>query len=178
MTDELKYKPTGHSYRVDERVWAGEYPVWEWGRAAGMQQLELYTAFGIDHFVDLTEEGEMPPYAALLTDKAERYSFPISNGGVPSSVRSVVELFRGIEDVLTSRQGARLYIHCVGGAGRTGTIVACYYVYFGAMSADEALAWMRSRFTTHGGSAWMSAPETPVQEEFVREFADKYRDYK
>ncbi len=37
--DDLKYKPTGYSYRVDENVWAGEYPVWEWEQGAGMRQL-------------------------------------------------------------------------------------------------------------------------------------------
>ena len=24
--DELKYKPIGYSYRVDDNVWAGEFP--------------------------------------------------------------------------------------------------------------------------------------------------------
>ena len=32
--DDMKYKPTGYSYRVDENVWAGEYPVWEWEQGA------------------------------------------------------------------------------------------------------------------------------------------------
>lgn len=48
MTDELKYKPTGYSYRVDENVWAGEYPVWEWDQGARIRQLKLFTDFGIN----------------------------------------------------------------------------------------------------------------------------------
>ena len=56
----LKYKPTGYSYRVDDNVWAGEYPVWEWEQGAKMRQLKLFTDFGINYFLDLTENGEMP----------------------------------------------------------------------------------------------------------------------
>ena len=33
--DDLRYKPTGYSYRVDDNVWAGEYPVWEWNMVQG-----------------------------------------------------------------------------------------------------------------------------------------------
>lgn len=38
--DELRYKPTGYSYRVDENVWAGEYPVWEWERGISAMEIE------------------------------------------------------------------------------------------------------------------------------------------
>ena len=85
-----------------------------------------------------------------------------------------MDLFRVITGVLNKPE-TKLYIHCVGGVGRTGTIVACYYIYFKEMSADDALAEMRSRFATHGRSAWMSAPETEAQVNFIREFANAYQ---
>ena len=176
--DELRYKPTGYSYRVDENVWAGEYPVWEWEQGARMRQLKLFTDFGINYFLDLTENGEMPPYAPFLTNSIGRHTYPIPNGGVPNSVGCVVDLFRIIGDVIVSRPETKLYIHCVGGVGRTGTIVACYYIYFNGMSADDALAEMRRRFATHGRSAWMSAPETATQVNFIREFANTYQQWK
>ena len=176
--DELRYKPTGYSYRVDENVWAGEYPVWEWEQGARMRQLKLFTDFGINYFLDLTENGEMPPYAPFLTNSIGRHTYPIPNGGVPNSVGCVVDLFRIIGDVIVSRPETKLYIHCVGGVGRTGTIVACYYIYFNGMSADDALAEMRRRFATHGRSAWMSAPEIATQVNFIREFANTYQQWK
>ena len=46
---------------------------------------------------------------------------------------------------------------------------------FKGMSADDALAEMRRRFATHGRSAWMSAPETEAQVNFIREFANTYQ---
>lgn len=177
MMEELGYKPTGYSYRVDENVWAGEYPVWEWDESARRQQLRLFIDFGINYFLDLTENGEMPPYAPYLTNNIKHHTFPIPNGSIPNSVSWVVDLFRIIGDALTGRPETKLYIHCVGGVGRTGTMVACYYIYFKGMSADDALAEMRRRFTTHGRSAWMSAPETEKQVNFIKEFAATYKQW-
>lgn len=176
-SEELKYKPTGYSYRVDDNVWAGEYPVWEWKQGARMRQLKLFTDFGINYFLDLTENGEMPPYAQFLTNNIGRHTFPIPNGCIPHSVKWVVDLFRIINGVLNKPE-TKLYIHCHGGVGRTGTIVACYYIYFKGMPADNALAEMRRRYATHGRSAWMSAPETEVQLNFIKEFANTYQKWK
>lgn len=159
---------------MDDAVWAGEYPVWEWDQSARARQLRLFTDFGIDCFVDLTEQGDMPPYAPLLAADRVRYSLPVPNRGVPASVRDVVELFRTIGRQLAERPSTKVYIHCVGGVGRTGTIVACYYVYFKGLGADNALALMRQRFATHGRAAWMSAPETAEQVDFVRVFAETF----
>ncbi len=173
--DELSCKPTGYSYRVDDNVWAGEYPVWEWEQGARMRQLRLFTNFGINYFLDLTENGEMPPYAPLLPDNIGRCSSPIPNGSVPNSVGRVVEMFRSIDKVLSANPDTKMYIHCMGGVGRTGMIVACYYIYFKGMSAEEALAEMRRRFAAHGRSAWMTAPETQAQIDFIHTFAETYR---
>lgn len=174
--EDLRNKPIGYSYRVDDNVWAGEYPVWDWDQGARMRQLRLLTDFGINYFLDLTENGEMPPYASFLTGSIGRHTFPISNGSVPDSVRGVVDLFRSLENAFSNDRELKLYIHCVGGVGRTGTIVACYYIYFKELSAEDALAEMRRRFATHGRSAWMSSPETQAQVNFIKEFAD-YRSY-
>ena len=173
---ELKYKPTGYSYRVDDNVWAGEYPVWEWEQGARMRQLKLFTDFGINYFLDLTENGEMPPYVPFLTNNIGRQTFPIPNGCVPHSVKWLVDLFRILNGVLNKPE-TKLYIHCHGGVGRTGTIVTCYYIYFKGMPADDALAEMRRRYATHGRSAWMSAPETEAQVNFIKEFANTYQQW-
>jgi hypothetical protein len=169
---DLTMKPTGYSYRVDLNVWAGEYPVWDWDDSIGRQQIQLFTAFGINNFIDLTESGEMPPYAQFLSLSIERHQLPIPNGGTPAAVEDVVELFRTIECSLLEKPFAKFYIHCLGGVGRTGTIVACYYVYFKQMNAEEALAKMRHMFSCHERANWMSAPETEAQIDFIHTFAN------
>ena len=146
-------------------------------QGARVRQLKLFTDFGINYFQNLTEDSEMSPYAPFLTNSIGRHTFPIPNGCVPNSVRWVVNLFRIINGVLNKPEN-KLYIHCIGDVGRTVTIVACYYIYLKGMSADDALAEMRRRFATHGRSAWISAPETEVQVNFIREFANTYQLWK
>lgn len=168
--DELSHKPVGYSYRVDDNIWAGEYPVWEWSQGARIAQLNLFLDFGINYFLDLTEDGEMPPYEEFLPKGIVRHCFSIPNYGTPPDCEHIMELFRCVSELIRSKPNLRLYIHCVGGVGRTGTIVACYYVYFKGMTAAEALDEMRHRYATHGRSAWSSAPETEAQVDFVKEF--------
>jgi protein-tyrosine phosphatase len=66
------------------------------------------------------------------------------------------------------RAGHKIYLHCWGGIGRTGTTVGCYLVRQGK-SADEALdqlaAWWRGvpKSRVHPYS-----PETREQVAFVR----------
>ena len=169
---DLTMKPTGYSYRVDLNVWAGEYPVWDWDDSIGRMQIQLFTDFGINFFIDLTESGEMPPYAQFLSPSIERYRLHIPNRGTPAAVEDVVRLFQVIECTLSDKPFTNIYIHCLGGVGRTGTIVACYYIYFKQMAADEALAEMRRMFSSHERAVWMSAPETEAQIDFIHTFAN------
>lgn len=169
---DLTMKPTGYSYRVDHNIWAGEYPVWDWDESIGRKQIQLFTDFGINYFIDLTESGEMPPYAKFLSSSIGRYLLPIPNRGTPAAVEDVFKLFREIECTLQDKPFTKFYIHCLGGVGRTGTIVACYYIYFKQMNAEEALAEMRRMFSSHERAVWMSAPETEAQIDFTHTFAN------
>ena len=56
-------------------------------------------------------------------------------------------------------------VHCTAGKGRTGTVLAAYFVNAG-LSAREAIQKVR---TLRPGSI-----ETPGQEEAIAEFAEKY----
>ena len=128
--------------------------------------------FGITVFLDLTQSYEVPEYASFLPSDVQRISFPIRNFDVPSSVESVMNLFRRLEQLIHERPHAKLYIHCHGGVGRTGTIVACYYIYFEHFSFEESLDKMKRKYAQSPRSRIMDAPETQSQVEFVRRFAE------
>jgi hypothetical protein len=62
-----------------------------------------------------------------------------------------------------ARAGERVEVGCVGGLGRTGTVLACMAVLAGVPSA-EAVAWVRANYDER-------AVETEEQEAFVERFA-------
>ena len=64
------------SYCAAERLYAGEYPG-DKGQERAIDKLKDFLAFGITHFVDLTEEGELTPYAHLLPEGVAHRRFPI-----------------------------------------------------------------------------------------------------
>ncbi len=59
----------------------------------------------------------------------------------------------------------RLEIGCVGGLGRTGTVLACMVVLAG-VPVNDAVGWVRANYDRN-------AIERPNQEQWVRWFADR-----
>ena len=62
-----------------------------------------------------------------------------------------------------AQDGELVEVGCLGGSGRTGTVLACMAVLAG-VPADEAVAWVRGAYRPQ-------AVETPEQEAWVQWFA-------
>lgn len=135
---------------VPGRLCAGEYP---------LEQLDLLRAAGIDTFVDLTEEGEygVPAYAGSI-EGVEFVRFAIPDRGVPSA-----EQMNTILDYVDTSlaDGRTVYVHCLGGIGRTGMTVACHLIR-GGSSPEDALASI-AQWRGDG----IRSPETDDQHAFV-----------
>jgi protein-tyrosine phosphatase len=93
-------------------------------------------ADGVTLFVDLTQDGELEPYAHHVDPPARRLSRPIRDFAVPS-VDALTETLDAIDAELES--GGAVFVHCWAGCGRTGVVVGCWLVRHGA-SPEEALA--------------------------------------
>jgi Protein-tyrosine phosphatase len=74
------------------------------------------------------------------------------------AARQIVEAFG------RAQHGGLVEVGCLGGSGRTGTVLACMAVLAG-VSAAEAVAWVR-------GAYRREAVETADQEAWVRWFAE------
>lgn len=133
----------GDSYWVERnRLLAGPYPG-DPDAGAERRKLGAFLDLGIRRFIDLTEAGEHSPYTPLLERLAEgrgigvdHTRMAIADFGVPASSR-----MREILDLLEADlgRGEPVYLHCRGGAGRTGTVVGCYLIERGD-PPEQALA--------------------------------------
>ncbi|MGM9693942.1 MAG: ADP-ribosylglycohydrolase family protein, partial [Alloprevotella sp.] len=109
-------RPLHQSYYVGRKLFAGEYPGAKSDEVAA-EKLRRMHHFGVRHFIDLTEEGELRPYQQLLPNDTSYLRFPIRDVNAPKSVESVHQLLNEI-DYLNQQEGYT-YIHCRGGVGRT-----------------------------------------------------------
>lgn len=165
-------KPIINSYCVfPDKVYAGEYAGDKENPQQKVNRLEM---FGITHFIDLTEKDELKPYNHLLDTYIEHCRFPIKDVSVPKSHQDVYELMKKIESIISDDDN-KVYIHCWGGIGRTGTIVACLYEYFGEDFAS-ALKHLRENFKDCPKSQWRETPETQDQLDFIRGFGEFLKD--
>ena len=163
-------RPLHQSYYIDGKLFAGEYPGDKYEEQAEAK-LKIMHHFGVRHFVDLTEEGELRPYRQLLPSDTSYLRFPIRDVNVPKSVEAVHQLIDKMEYLM--QQDGYTYLHCWGGVGRTGTIVACYEArQMEEPTLEKALAVMRSRFSKMPKASHRKSPETQEQIDFVRRFVD------
>lgn len=154
-------------YLGEHNVYAGEYPGDKDDDKAEAKIIQM-THFGVRHFIDLTKEGELRPYAHLLPEGVTYKRFPVRDGGVPGSIEDVERLLDYIKE-MSKRDDGSVYIHCWGGVGRTGTIVACYLA---AESFEVTINRLRSRFAEMPKAAYRVTPETRGQEEFIRKYLE------
>jgi hypothetical protein len=91
---------------------------------------------GVTLFLDLTQDGELEPYAHLVEPPARRLSRPIRDLAVPAG-EALAETLDAIDAELES--GGAVFVHCWAGCGRTGVVVGCWLVRHGA-TPEGALA--------------------------------------
>lgn len=136
---------------------------------------------GLDTIVNLMQSNELSrfrEYAGLMTHLAKPrpvqfLSFPIGDGSCPKDQNSFLAL---VDDLIKRLQsGRKLYIHCWGGHGRTGTVLS---VILGAIypsrSADDCLSLCQELHTARGYNGMHRSPEES-QKGFVRSAIERVR---
>lgn len=163
-------KPIENSFKVMDRVFAGEYPRTD-NEEESAENIQRFCNFGITHFIDLTEEGEMPPYSQMLHPMQKHLRFPIRNASVPASLEEAQKITETIHNIFNEDEMNRVYIHCHGGMGRTGTIVGCLYSEASGRGYDEIMPAIETVFADCPLSSTCSIPETDEQRQFIAEYA-------
>lgn len=164
-------KPTFNSYKVNDWLYAGEYPG-DKDEELAIGKLKQFNYFGITHFIDLTEDGELVPYNSMVSSWARYIRFPIRDISVPDNVEIVKRLIDTIEQIHKDNSKAKIYIHCWGGVGRTGTIIGCYLGNFAGISYDRTMSILSSLFEDCPKSVRRCSPENDLQRSFIRKYVE------
>ena len=156
--------PLPGSYVVFLPVIAGPYPGAADEREA-RRRIRRVTGEGCDFFLDLTEDGELEPYAHLLPGRVRHVRLPLRKGAVPPPAR-----MREIVDAInraSARDGYSVYVHDEEGTGRVGTAIACWIADLQVVDAGvDVLDFLdRLRRDIPGRRP---SPETPEQCAFAR----------
>lgn len=175
---------------IPDSVLAGRYP-WRGDRGEGDRVLQTLLAAGVREFVNLTEPGEIAfdglvrPYA----DEARRLllelggdpaglrfeDLPVPDVSVPESGEVTRRALRGLRKC--RHQHRVVYLHCLGGRGRTGVVAGCLLADCYGLDGDEALAALARQWRACSVAASSSSPETALQREYVKRWSRSADDW-
>jgi protein-tyrosine phosphatase len=106
----------------------------------------------------------------LYLDPAWRPTWPSAlipwkDFGLPKSSQEAVDQICAA--FKRAKAGQHVEVGCIGGCGRTGTVLACIAVLAG-VAPSEAVSWIRAHYMRR-------AVETPEQEQWVLWFAEQVK---
>jgi protein-tyrosine phosphatase len=161
--------PFPESYWViPDQFLAGQYPGALLENEA-RRKIQALIKADISVYIDLTRENELNPYQPMLEMEAAEYGKPVSY--LRQSIQDLgIPAPTGMKAILDTidRQlefGKKVYVHCWGGIGRTGTTVGCYLVRHG-LTGQEAL--QQIAILRQNTPNWFrSSPETSEQIDMI-----------
>jgi hypothetical protein len=171
-------KPIPESYWVvPGQMLAGEYPGAVYAPEISRKRLDAFLKAGFNTVINLTCEGETDDYGPLLREQAGAFGvemeclhFPIGDYGLPTQ-QLMITILDALDDALARKR--KIYLHCYGGIGRTGTVVGCFLARHG-LSGDEAIRQLANWWQHVPKSArYPHSPETVQQEQFIRNWPEQ-----
>lgn len=153
------------SYFIPNKALFGGFPTQE--------EVKNLEEIGVRYFIDLTlpNESKTIPYSTNFTC----IKYPILDRNFPRDWKSFAKLILEICKILDSlKENEKVYIHCKGGHGRSGVLVACILCQYFHLKPEDALnETSKSHFTRpimKYKHRIMGSPHRKGQREFVHKF--------
>ncbi|HVM71699.1 MAG TPA: hypothetical protein VMT91_08065 [Anaerolineales bacterium] len=168
----MNAKPIPETYWVlPGSFLAGAYPLTALDETVAHLCMASFLEAGLNSFIDLTSPGELPPYLPVLQQESAHYGIPvdyqrlvIQDKGLPSR-EQMAACLDAVDAALAA--GRKVYLHCWGGIGRTGTVVGCWLVRHG-LAGRQALLRLNELYQASAQShLYPHSPETAAQVAFI-----------
>lgn len=170
--------PFDRSYWViPGKLLAGFYPSSDIPVLAA-ERLKNLILSEVGHIINLTENDEINRFDKPLVDYVPELikighemkkeitckRIPVRDLDIPTT-----EVMKQILDEIDGAilNGKTVYVHCLGGIGRTGTVVGCYLARHGIAVGGKALTKIK-KLRRNDPGAYIQSPETIAQRAFVK----------
>jgi ribA/ribD-fused uncharacterized protein len=161
------------SYFINDKALFGSFPTQE-----AVEELE---SNGVRHFVNLTYDYEkrITPY----TTKYNYVNYPIPDHRIPVNLTEFAKFIVRVTGIIRNlKDEERLYLHCKGGHGRSGVVVASILCYMEGITPDEALHRTTKYHSNRNEmkEKWRSigSPQSKYQKIFVHKFFEPLNFYR
>ncbi len=150
------------TYFIENKALFGSYPT--------NDDANYFEKIGVKYFVDLTEIDKLPPYT--LSPNSVLIKFPIPDMKIPTNTLQFCSFVVYLENILrNSDNHNKMYVHCRGGNGRAGIVVACLLARYQRLTALDALQLTQKYHSERKNLKikWklMGSPQTTFQKNFV-----------
>jgi len=161
------------SYFIKDRALFGSFPTQD-----SVNELENE---GVKYFVNLTHSHEKKIVA--YNTNYTQLNYPITDRRTPTDIKSFSKFISQVSKIILNlEKGQKVYVHCKGGHGRSGIVVACLLCFIFNISPHDALknttkchskrSVMREKWRTLG------SPQTLSQKNFVHKLFEPLYFYK
>jgi ribA/ribD-fused uncharacterized protein len=169
----MKIKMDHCSYFIKDRAMFGSFPNQE-------SVIELEN-IGVRYFINLTfnEENKLTPYIT----KYNYIHYPIVDRKAPTNWQEFAKFILTISNIIKNlSEKELLYLHCKGGHGRSGVVVACILCYMFNLTPEVALdsttKYHSNRSIMRDKWRKLGSPQTYSQKNFVLKFFEPLHFYK
>lgn len=153
------------SYFIEDKALFGSFPTQE--------TVTLLENIGVRFFIDLTDSQECKiiPYST----KYRYIKYPIIDHHIPEDWKSFARFIITVSDIIHNlNKGEKIYIHCKGGHGRSGIVVASIFCYYYSLPSNEALYYTSkyhsNRIEMRDKWRRLGSPQRKCQKDFVYRF--------
>ena len=140
------------------------------GSCPSQEVVDHLENIGVRYFIDLTspEDKRIEKYETKYT----KLNFPIKDRSIPEDPKKFCAFVIKVCYIIRNLNAEMVYVHCKGGHGRSGVLVASVLCHYLKISPEEALQKTRAAHQERKEmrEKWriLGSPQTFSQKEFVR----------